>query len=371
MKNISRIILIAFGFIFSTGMIAQNVANSVTPAAPISGELNMSLLRWSLILIAIFLAFVIVLMGRAIQYSGANYYNNQRDQKNQNTSNQRMIISIAILFTAGQLMAQSGGISKGQLSLGLPMDIFLALLLIFIEIIVIATLTYILIRFNVNNSLVKDFSLHDKLMSINPFSRKYNKNKWTENDEVLDLKHDYDGISELDNKVPGWWSFAFYGSILFGVVYLYMMFVSGGIPDQFTELARANEKADVQKTAFLASAGSNIDESNVKMLDATGVKEGHDLFEKNCVACHGTMGEGNAVGPNLTDDYWIHGGSIKNIFTTIKYGVPEKGMKTWKDDFSPQQIAELASFIKSIHGTNPPNAKDKQGELYKEDSAAK
>ncbi len=75
------------------------------------------------------------------------------------------------------------------------------------------------------------------------------------------------------------------------------------------------------------------------------------------------MGEGS-VGPNLTDDYWLHGGKIQDIFKTIKYGYPDKGMKSWKDDYSPTQIAQLASFIKTLRGTNPPNAKAPQGELF-------
>ena len=89
-------------------------------------------------------------------------------------------------------------------------------------------------------------------------------------------------------------------------------------------------------------------------------------YKTNCAVCHGVNGEGNVVGPNLTDDHWLHKGSIKDIFKTIKYGVPEKGMKSWAADFSPLQIAQLASYVKSLHGSNPPNAKEKQGELFAE-----
>ena len=88
-----------------------------------------------------------------------------------------------------------------------------------------------------------------------------------------------------------------------------------------------------------------------------------------CAPCHGAEGQG-VVGPNLTDDYWLHKGSVKDVFKTIKYGVPEKGMKSWKDDFSPVQIAQIASYIKSLHGSKPANAKEPQGELYKEDAMA-
>ena len=103
------------------------------------------------------------------------------------------------------------------------------------------------------------------------------------------------------------------------------------------------------------------------MTAANDLEAGSKSFQMQCVACHGKSGEGG-VGPNLTDPYWLHGGGIKEIFRSIKYGIPEKGMKKWSEDFSPAQIAQLASYVKSLQGTNPPNGKEKQGELYTEDN---
>ncbi|MDP4151438.1 MAG: c-type cytochrome, partial [Bacteroidota bacterium] len=91
---------------------------------------------------------------------------------------------------------------------------------------------------------------------------------------------------------------------------------------------------------------------------------GEQFYLANCATCHGKNGEGG-VGPNLTDAYWLHGGSINDVFKTIKYGWPEKGMKSWKDDFSPSQIAQIASYVKSLTGSNPPNPKPPQGILAK------
>jgi cytochrome c oxidase cbb3-type subunit III len=108
----------------------------------------------------------------------------------------------------------------------------------------------------------------------------------------------------------------------------------------------------------------------VKMLDnPTDLATGKDLFLSTCAACHGKFGEGT-VGPNLTDDYWIHSGSVRDIFKTIKYGWPDKGMKSWKEDFSPMQIAQLTSYIRTLRGTNPPKPKDKQGDLYVEEAVS-
>jgi cytochrome c oxidase cbb3-type subunit 3 len=132
------------------------------------------------------------------------------------------------------------------------------------------------------------------------------------------------------------------------------------------ELAIAEAEAKEAKEEYLKNAANNIDENNVTLLTAADdITGGQKLFSTSCAPCHGAQGQG-VVGPNLTDDYWLHGGQVKAVFSTIKYGVPEKGMKSWKDDFSPKQLALLTSYIKSIHGSNPPNQKEPQGALEKE-----
>jgi len=180
----------------------------------------------------------------------------------------------------------------------------------------------------------------------------------------IDLGHDYDGIRELDNRLPPWWLYGFYLTILVGCIYLWRYHVSHTAPLSGEEYQIAMQEAAVQKEAYLKKAANNIDETNVKFMSgATNLAAGKAIFETICSACHGKEGQG-VVGPNLTDDYWIHGGSISDIFKTIKYGYPEKGMKSWKDDYSPTQMADLASYIQTLHGTNPPNPKAPQGTLY-------
>jgi cytochrome c oxidase cbb3-type subunit 3 len=171
----------------------------------------------------------------------------------------------------------------------------------------------------------------------------------------------------LDNRLPPWWLYGFYISIFFAVIYIWRYHVSHTAPLSVEELQIAMVKADEQKAEYLKKSANNVDENTVKVLtDAGDISGGAKVFTQNCAACHGKAGEG-IVGPNLTDDYWLHGGSIKDVFKTIKYGWPEKGMRSWKDDLSPVQIAQVSSYIKSIHGSNPPNAKAQQGELYKEE----
>lgn len=192
---------------------------------------------------------------------------------------------------------------------------------------------------------------------------KFNRFKPVEQEADIDLGHDYDGIRELDNKLPPWWLYGFYLTIIFGLIYLWRFEVSHTAPSSKEEYQIAMNEAAVQQEEYLKKSANKVDENSVVMLDAGGITAGQSAFITNCAACHGKLGEGG-VGPNLTDDYWMHGGTINDIFKTIKYGYPEKGMRAWKDEFSPVKMAEMASFIKSIRGTNPPNGKEKQGDLF-------
>ncbi|MDP1842925.1 MAG: cbb3-type cytochrome c oxidase N-terminal domain-containing protein [Sediminibacterium sp.] len=209
------------------------------------------------------------------------------------------------------------------------------------------------------------------------FDRLYNRN--TQEDIVkLDLGHDYDGIKELDNNIPIWWLYGAALSVVFAVVYLYSYHVAESRPLQQQELQIEQEIAAVKQAAYLEKSANNVDEKTVVMQDAAGIAAGKALFIKPgaCATCHAENGGAivngaPGIGPNLTDDYWIHKGDIKSIFYSIKYGWPEKGMKSWKEDYSPIQMAQLASYVKSLVGTNPTPAKEKQGVLFVEESAAK
>ncbi len=192
--------------------------------------------------------------------------------------------------------------------------------------------------------------------------------KAAEKEADVMLDHDYDGIHELDNALPPWWKYGFYITIVLAVIYLLRFHVMGAGPSPEQEYATEMKNAQEQIAAYMAKAKDNVDENTVTMAEAAGVDAGKELYAKTCVACHGQKGEGG-VGPNLTDDYWIHGGNIKDVFKTIKYGYPDKGMQSWQSQFSPKQIQQLASFVKSLHGTNPANGKAPQGDLYKEGEA--
>ncbi len=182
-------------------------------------------------------------------------------------------------------------------------------------------------------------------------------------DEVL-TDHSYDGIRELDNKLPPWWLYLFYGTIAFAVFYLIYFHVLSIGPSSAEEYKLEMAAAQEQIEEHRATLAMNIDESNVEVTDdAALLAEAKGLYEANCVACHATDG-GGGVGPNFTDKYWIHGGDVKDIFRTIKVGVPQKGMISWESQFTPQQMQGLASYILNFQGATPQNPKEAQGELY-------
>jgi len=188
-------------------------------------------------------------------------------------------------------------------------------------------------------------------------------------EKSIELDHDYDGIKELDNHLPPWWKYMFYMSIVFAVVYIALYHFTGTLPLQTEEYNNELAVAEAQKAALISEGGgANIDEESVLYSeDAAVLSAGAKVYEMNCVSCHKANAEGG-IGPNLTDDYWIHeGGSINHIFKAVKYGFPDKGMISWEPLLTPQQMSDVSSYVKSLKGSNPANAKDPQGELYVEE----
>lgn len=195
------------------------------------------------------------------------------------------------------------------------------------------------------------------------FWMKINDLREQDQEKDLLLNHDYDGIKELDNNLPPWWKWTFYISIIFGVIYLthYHILKTGALPKE--ELANTLAQAEEEVAAFKARARMNVDETNVKfILEDERLTAGASIYTAHCAVCHGQQGEGG-VGPNLTDPYWIHGGTIGDVFRTIKYGVPAKGMQAWNNNLTAIQIQNVSTYIMAMQGNEPPNAKEPQGEF--------
>ena len=179
-------------------------------------------------------------------------------------------------------------------------------------------------------------------------------------DEIQgDILHEYDGIEEADNVLPNWWLGILYGTIAFGIVYWFVYHEYGMAPTQ-NEIHAAHE-------AKLAEERAKVDLAALAGLadDPAAVAAGAESFKANCIACHGTRGEGT-IGPNLTDRFWIHGGGAGDIHRLITDGVAAKGMPSWGAILGPQKVKELTAFVLSLRNTQV-KGKEAQGEEYEGD----
>jgi cytochrome c oxidase cbb3-type subunit III len=190
-----------------------------------------------------------------------------------------------------------------------------------------------------------------------------------EKEKEIELDHSYDGIKELDNHLPPWWTMLFYATIAWGAVYMVVFHISDSLPLQSEEYQAEVAEAEEQARKLRESKPvQEIDENTLAFtLDSAAlINNGKSVFmDNNCSSCHRADGGGNTIGPNLTDEYWLHGGDIRNVFATVKNGVVEKGMPAWGKALSPQQVRDVTFFILSLQGSNPENAKKPQGEIYK------
>jgi cytochrome c oxidase cbb3-type subunit 3 len=184
-----------------------------------------------------------------------------------------------------------------------------------------------------------------------------------EEGEII-LDHNYDGIRELDNKLPPWWVYMFYATIVFGLVYMvrFHIFDDYTQDEEFlTEITLAQQEIEEYKK----TAKGLVDVNTVELLtEATDINAGKAIFETNCVACHMADG-GGGIGPNLTDQNWILGGGIKNVFNTISEGGRDgKGMIAWKQTLKPLEMAQVASYVLNFQGKTPANPKAPEGEIW-------
>lgn len=335
-------------------------------AAKEAGGFNPILL--GLLSLIIILLFVIGMMGSTLVQLGYAYRDKMRRERSGSSGAAKALL---LLLGAGTMsfsaMAQEVVVAEAPKVTSIgglpPVEFYVLISTIILELfvmMVLILLTRIMIKALALKPGMEKAVVKAKRV---PFWDRFNAAVAVEKEEDILLDHDYDGIKELDNSLPPWWKYGFYLTIVIGVFYIWYFHFGSG-PSQLEEFQAEVRKGEAEVAEYLAKSADNVDENSVVMLGDADIQAGMGLFGTNCVACHAADGGGNAVGPNLTDAYWLHGGSIKDIFTTVKYGWPAKGMKSWKDDFSPKQIAQLASYIKSLQGTTPAAPKEKQGELY-------
>ncbi len=176
------------------------------------------------------------------------------------------------------------------------------------------------------------------------------------------VEHEYDGIREYDNPLPGWWVWSFWGSFVFAIGYCFHYWAGDGVS---VHDAYEQEMAAVRGEQAKRALAESVSEEGLKKLagDAALMADAKALFGQRCVPCHGDRAQG-VIGPNLTDEYWLHGDTLMEIHHTVSEGVPDKGMPAWKMQLSPAQVRELAAFVGTLRGTHVPG-KAPQGELVK------
>lgn len=288
----------------------------------------------------------------------------------------RVLVIFFAVFAAMEYFIDSGNqpafIKFPMVSLFLLVFLFL---LIAIEITVNAvdTITYHLLTEEqkaklalTSNVSFKESAWYKNLMKL------LTKSVPIENEGQLLLDHDYDGIKELDNSLPPWWVYLFYGCIIFAVVYLVRFEIMGG-DNQEMELKKEMAQAQIDIAEYKKTAPDLMDENTVTLLIAPAdLAAGKTIFTTNCVACH-RADAGGQIGPNLTDENWILGGGIKNVFHTITNGGRDgKGMIAWsKSGMKPKDIQLVSSYVLSLKGTNPVNPKAPEGEIWVDPIAPK
>jgi cytochrome c oxidase cbb3-type subunit 3 len=366
-----RFILPAFALF--TANVAMAAGDAAPAAAAGSAEFTMSV-NDVLTACAALLLLIIFALGYTLR-SSVLYYHNRRQKESQSTSGKAAAILLLLLMGSLPVWAQGSADAAAAAPTEFRDSEMLRWILytvLGLELIIIFQFTKMIRFFTGVEAFTREQKKAgtSKSFSIARFWDKINRFRPIEEEAGIDTGHSYDGIRELNNVTPPWFIAGFALTIAVAFIYMWRYHVAETAPLQIEEYNIAVAEAKAEHEAFLKTQANNVDENSVALLDAGGIAAGQALFASNCVACHGDKGQGAVVGPNLSDNYWLHKGGIKDIFKTIKYGWQEKGMKSWKDDFSPNQIAQLASYVYSLRGTNPPGAKEPQGELYQEDAAA-
>lgn len=213
----------------------------------------------------------------------------------------------------------------------------------------------------IDPATVDQYAWFKKLMKA------WTKSKDIDEEEEIILDHNYDGIKELDNSLPPWWLYLFYGTILFGVIYLVRFHIVGDY-DQKLEYEQEVAAAKLELEKYKKNTPNVFDiEKAVLLTEASDLKRGKAVFNLNCASCHAQDG-GGGIGPNLTDKNWILGGGFKNVFNTVYNGGRSgKGMIAWKATLKPEDIQKVSSYVLSMQGTTPAKPKKAEGEIWEEE----
>ncbi|MBD3853316.1 MAG: c-type cytochrome [Acidobacteria bacterium] len=191
-------------------------------------------------------------------------------------------------------------------------------------------------------------------------STKHDREVLNQND-LLD--HSYDGIQEYDNPLPRWWLAIFWATIVFAPLYVLYFHFGGGMlaTERYDEamIAFFDKQAEQLLALGEISEGTLVD----LMADQSMMNGGRKVYQSKCATCHGMFGEGG-IGPNLTDEYWLHGGQLLDVYKTVREGVPSKGMLAWERQLRPAQLMAVSAYVGTLLGNQTPNPKAAQGDHF-------
>jgi len=321
------------------------------------------IIEYTFTAIAIVLLIIIIMLSRF--YSKLLSDKGQRLISKVGKNGGSALVLLGLFLIPQDVWAAGAGIKAHMTEVTFFVIALVLIIELFVIVFLVRNITSIL---GLDEETEAEEALTDKIPSVSiawgALWTKMNAFKSKEKEKEILKDHEYDGIRELDNDLPPWWVWGFYLTIAFSVVYLWRYHVSQTAPLQIEELEISIAKAEEEMRAYRTSAANLVDETTMTIVDDYDfIEKGRLVYISNCVACHGMGGEGG-VGPNLTDDYWIHGPDIKSIFKVVKYGVVEKGMTPWKDLLSATQIAQVSNYVKTLYGTEPANPKEPQGDLF-------
>lgn len=328
---------------------------------------NLSMFYWLLVLTVV-LFFSILLMSYSIKTlvkSDAI----KKKLKEQNNENNNQIIKSTLLVagifgwmaTSNQAMALTFN-GPGKAVEGMPWllienaDLYA---LITVNIVLLGVLWYLrgLFKEFMSMLITEKQPVPKKIFAFKKWNKVLTDVVEIENEASILMDHEYDGIHELDNNLPPWWVWMFYATIVFSIVYLFNYHILGTGDLQVKAYEKDMIASKNEVDAYLSKMAMNVDETNaILMTDAADISTGKGVFEVNCISCHNPKGEGN-IGPNLTDNFWLYGNDVKDLFKTIKYG-NANGMPEHASKLNPIQIQQVSSYALSLPFTK---GKEPQG----------
>jgi cytochrome c oxidase cbb3-type subunit 3 len=368
-------VLLAFASIMLTNVMAfaQTAATTTVPPAAAKPSVYQSPVFYALALVAILLLIFIIQLGGVVSAVAKNY--TKGDKSMWDKMKMIIVLICASVLSGSDALAQTPATTPAAapvapqnnnlldfLHHGFGLNAINALVvIILVELFVVLYLVRMIRLFTHQEKELAP--LTERQPSASVFWDKFNKSVAVEQEAAVLTDHDYDGIRELDNSLPPWWKYGFYFTIVWGFAY-YIYFHASNGPSSAQEYKTQMDEGAAMVAEYRAKAKNLVDETNVVLMtEASDLAAGKSIFTQYCAVCH-RPDAGGQVGPNLTDDNWLHGGDIKDLFKTIKLGVQGKGMKSWQQELSPMMMAQVASYVKSLRGTKPENPKAPEGPIW-------